>query len=85
MISTNRIKLAGAMALIALLSFGAGTQAQVRYPEIVNAEGELNNALNFLHHARDTFGGHKENAEGLINQAISELDAGKQFSMQHGN
>jgi len=85
MISTNRIKLAGAMALIALLSFAAGTHAQVRYPEIVNAEGELNNALNFLHHARDTFGGHKENAEGLINQAISELEAGKQYSAMHGN
>ncbi|HUI16966.1 MAG TPA: hypothetical protein VL244_04825 [Alphaproteobacteria bacterium] len=83
--ASSRIKLAAAMALVALLSFGAGTVAQVRYPEIVNAEGALNNALNHLQHARDVFGGHKQNAIGLINQAISELETGKQFAAQHGN
>jgi hypothetical protein len=83
--STSRIKLAGAMALVALLSFGAGTVAQMPYPDINHAEGALNNALGFLQHARDVFGGHKVNAIGLINQAISELEAGKQFAAQHGN
>ncbi|MFI5024693.1 MAG: hypothetical protein ACHQRJ_23950 [Alphaproteobacteria bacterium] len=84
MISTSRIKLVGAMALVALLSFGAGTLAQSRYPAIDAAEGALNNALGQLQHARDVFGGHKVNAQGLINQAIGELEAGKGWAAQHG-
>ena len=84
MISTSRIKLAAAMAAVALLSFTAGTLAQGRYPEIVRAENALNNALNDLNHARDVFGGHKQNAMGFVNQAIGELEAGKGFAAQHG-
>jgi hypothetical protein len=30
------------------------------------------------------FGGYKANAERLINQAIGELEAGKQFAAAHG-
>ncbi len=84
MIAKDRMKLVGAMTLVALVSFGAGTFAQVRYPEIVRAENQLNGALNDLNHARDVFGGHKQNAAGFINQAIGELEAGKQFAAQHG-
>jgi len=84
MVWKSRIRLLGAMALVALLSFGAGTLAQVPYPDIVAAENSLNSALGYLQHARDVFGGHKANAIGLINQAIGELETGKQWAAQHG-
>jgi len=84
MSSTSRIKLAAAFALVAILSFAAGSLAQVPYPDIVGAENSLNTALGYLQHARDVFGGHKVNAIGLINQAIGELEAGKQWAAQHG-
>ena len=84
MVSKSRIRLFGAMALVALLSFGAGTLAQSRYPAIDGAEGFLNNALGQLQHARNVFGGHKNNAIALINQAIGELEAGKGWAAQHG-
>jgi hypothetical protein len=85
MILTSRIKLIGAMALVASLSFAAGTVAQVRYPEIDNAEGALQNAIVHLQRARDIFGGHKVTAMGLINQAVVELEAGKGWAASHGN
>ncbi len=84
MMSTSRIKLVGAILVVALLSFGAGTLAQSRYPAMDNAEGSLQNALGYLSQARDVFGGHKVAAIGLINQAIGEIEAGKQFAMQNG-
>ena len=84
MILPNRIKLTGAMALVAILSFGAGTVAQGRFPAINNAESALQGALVQLQNARDIFGGHKVNAMGLINQAIGELEAGKAWAADHG-
>jgi hypothetical protein len=80
----DRTKLVAAVSLVGLLSFAAGTIAQGRYPEVDRAEGALHNALNQLAHARDVFGGHKAAAEGLINQAIGELEQGKGFAAQHG-
>ncbi len=78
--SIRLMKLAGMIFAVALLSFAAGTIAQGRYPEMNQAEGALRAALGHLHGARDVFGGHKANAEGLINQAIGELEAGKTFA-----
>ena len=72
------------MTFVASLSFGAGTLAQTRYPQIDSAEGALQSALGHLQNARDVFGGHKVNAMGLINQAMGELEAGKGWAMQHG-
>jgi hypothetical protein len=81
---TRRMQLAGIAFAVALLSFGAGTIAQGRYPEINRAEGALRAAMNDMQVARDVFGGHKANAIGLVNQAIGELEAGKAFAFQHG-
>ncbi len=81
----QRMRLAGVIFAVALMSFAAGTIAQGRYPEINRAEGALRAALNDLQHARDILGGHKRNAEGLVNQAIGELQAGKAFAASHGN
>jgi hypothetical protein len=84
MTQRNLIKLIAAMTAVAVLSFGAGTMAQPRFGDVDRAEGSLQNALGLLQHARDIFGGHKANAEGMINQAMGELEQGKQFAMQHG-
>jgi hypothetical protein len=80
----HKFKLAAAFVAVGLVSFGAGTLAQGRYPEINQAIGALQGALGNLHAARDVFGGHKGNAEGLIQQAIGELEQGKGFAASHG-
>ena len=81
---TRRIQLAVVIFPIALLSFVAGTIAQGRFPEINRAESALQAALADMRAARDIFGGHKINAEGLVNQAIGELEAGKAFAASRG-
>jgi hypothetical protein len=80
----SKLKLTAAALAIGLVSFTAGTVAQGRYPEINRAEGALNNALGLLGAARDVFGGHKQAAEGLIRQALGELQEGKGFAAAHG-
>ena len=81
-----RLMLIAAFLAVGLVSFGAGTLAQGRYPAINQAEGALNNALGILRGpARDVFGGHKINAENLIQQAIGELEQGKAFAAANGN
>ena len=84
MILTSRIRVVGVMALVALLSFEVGSLAQARFADMNGAEGSLQNAIGQLQHARDIFGGHRVNAIGLCNQAISEIEAGKQFAVQSG-
>lgn len=80
----SKLKLAGFAAAIALVSFTAGTLAQGRYPEINRAEGHLQAALGDLHAARDVFGGHKQNAEAAIQQALGQLQEGKGFAASRG-
>jgi hypothetical protein len=82
--NARRTALAAAFVAVGLISFAAGTVAQGRYPLINSAEGRLNNALGDLRTGRDVFGGHKQNAMGLIQQAIGELETGKQFAISHG-
>jgi len=81
----NKTKLAGAFLAIGLLSFAAGTLAQGRYPEVNRAEGHLNSAIGDLNAAADFFGGHKESAIALINQALGQLQEGKAFAASHGH
>ena len=79
-----KLKLAAAFVAVGLMSFAAGTLAQGRYPEVNQAIMSLNTTLGQLHTARDVFGGHKVTAEGLIRQAIGELEAGKAWAASHG-
>ena len=83
--TSSKLKLTGALLAVGLVSFAAGTLAQGRYPEINRAEGHLNGALGDLHAAADFYGGHKEQAERLINQALGELQTGKAFAASHGH
>jgi hypothetical protein len=83
--SQAKLKLGAALIAVALVSFAAGTWAQGRYPEINRAEGHLQAAMGDLHAARDVFGGHKANAEGLIQQALGQLQEGKGYAAAHGN
>lgn len=80
----SKLKLTAAAVAIGLVSFAAGTFAQGRYPDINRAEGHLQAALGDLHAARDVFGGHKQNAESLIQQALGQLQEGKGFAASHG-
>jgi hypothetical protein len=82
---SQRMQLAAVIFTVALVSFAAGTIAQGRYPWINQAEASLRTALGQMSAGRDVFGGHKVTAEGLVNQAIGELEAGKAFAFQHGN
>jgi len=83
--SQHKMKLAAAFVAVGLVAFTAGTLAQGRYPAINQAEGALNNAIGILRgEARDVFGGHKVNAENLIQQAIGELETGKGWAASHG-
>jgi hypothetical protein len=78
------INTAAALVIVGVLAFAAGSLAQPRYPEIDQAEGQLQGALATLRSARDIFGGYKRNAEQLINQAIGQLETGKQFAASRG-
>ena len=78
-------KLTVAMLAIGLVSFAAGTLAQGRYPEINRAEGHLQAALGDLRAAANFYGGHKENAEAAINQALGQLQEAKGFAASHGH
>ena len=80
----SKLKLTAVALAIGLVSFTAGTMAQGRFPEINRAEGALNNALGLLGAAHDVFGGHKQAAEGLIRQALGELQEGKAVAASHG-
>lgn len=63
----------GALALIV----AACAVAQEPWPNLNDAEGNLHAALQALNRAPDRFGGHKHNAENLINQAINEIELAK--------
>lgn len=78
------VKTAAAIVVMGMLSFAVGSPAQPRYPNIDAAEGSLQTALVTLRNTRDIFGGHKSNAEQLINRAIRQLEIGKQFAAAHG-
>jgi hypothetical protein len=80
----SQLKITAAILAVGVVSFAAGTMAQGRYPEVNRAEGHLQAALGDLHAARDVFGGHKGNAEGLIQQALGQLQEGKGFAAAHG-
>jgi hypothetical protein len=66
------------VALIATLALTNCVVAQEPFPNINDAEGHLSAALQSLHQAPPRFGGHKEEAIRLIQQAISELEIAKQ-------
>jgi len=83
--SYRKLKLAAAFFAVGAVSFAAGTWAQGRYPAMNQAEGALNNALGILHgEARDVFCGRKASAEGLIQQAIGQIEQGKACAASHG-
>jgi len=80
-----QLKIAAIMIAIGVVSFAAGTMAQGRHPEINRAEGHLQAAQGDLHAAANFYGGHKETAERLIQQALGELQEAKGFAASHGH
>jgi hypothetical protein len=72
---------AGAAAASAV-ALTAGT-AQADQGNMENALGALQSALSDLHHATSDKGGHKARAVRLIQQAISEVQAGINYAANH--
>jgi hypothetical protein len=70
---------AGAAALMAT----AGA-AQAEQGNMVRALEALQAALDSLRNATPNKGGHRENAMGLIEQAIEQVQAGIDFAARHG-
>lgn len=81
----STLKITAALLAAGILSFAAGAIAQGRYPEINRAEGHLQAAQGDLHAAANFYGGHKETAERLIQQALGELQEAKGFAGSHGH
>ena len=76
------MKMRGTLAVAAatlVVGLGAGfgvSQAYVNQPHMQNALASLQSARHELDVARQNKGGHRLNALNLVNQAISETEAG---------
>ena len=82
--SLRRIRTAVLVAAVGLLGFAAASLADDRFYEIDRAEGALHAALEDLHRARHGFGGHREHAVRLIEEALHQLREAKEFAREHG-
>lgn len=70
-----------AALVFAVVFMGIGaTIAMANQPHMVNARNYLNDALNQLNQAVPDKGGHRNNAIGLVNQAIQQVNAGINFA-----
>jgi hypothetical protein len=74
-VSKFKLVVAGLLAAISFFGVGAGTAWAVQ-THMLNALGDLQNALSELQAAIPDKGGHRVNAINLVNQAISETNAG---------
>ena len=72
----RRILLAGAAAATLGAALGAASSAEADQPYMRAALVDLRNAQANLSHAAHNKAGHRENALGLVNQAIDEVRAG---------
>jgi hypothetical protein len=77
---SNPLKTAAGAALLAVaIGVAAGTVAAERHPEIARAQRALQRVKGDLEHAGHDFGGHRVAALKLIDQALGELQAARQF------
>jgi hypothetical protein len=81
----RRLQLA-ALVLVSALGGSLLTGTAMAYQDnMVAARGSLQNAYNYLNQAANNKGGHKQNAMGLIQQAIHEVNLGIRYAEQNGN
>ena len=81
----RRLQLA-ALVLVSALGGSLLTGTAMAYQDnMVAARGSLQNAYNYLNQASNNKGGHKQNAMGLIQQAIREVNLGIRYAEQNGN
>lgn len=76
------IALSAALVLGTLIGCVAYAQ-QNRHPEMHAAIQHLNMAENSLQHAAHDYGGHRERAMALIQQARDEIKAGIEYANHH--
>ncbi len=81
---SNRIRtLALVAASAAFGSLITGTVVSADQGNMIAARRDLNAALTALNNAVADKGGHRENAIGLVKQAIGEVNAGINYANQH--
>ncbi len=78
----NVLRLTAAAAAAAIASVSA-KEAVAYQGNMERAIGSLQEAMQFLRDATPDKGGHRENAIGLIEQAIAETRAGMAFAAEH--
>lgn len=77
----TRLGKAVAALVFALVFMGIGAGiAMANQPHMVSARSYLNDALNQLNQAVADKGGHRNNAIGLVNQAIQQVNAGINYA-----
>lgn len=69
---------AAMLAMVPIVSSAAEPQTEMN-----EAIGHLKEARESLAHAAKNKGGHREKAMSLIDQAIEEVKAGKEYARQH--
>jgi hypothetical protein len=76
---------AGTVSLISVLAFAGDFKG---HPNLKKAHNKVDEAIHHLEDAKngvtgDPFGGHRDNAENLLRQALSEIDQAGQFAEAH--
>ncbi|MGD9617895.1 MAG: hypothetical protein AB7H90_22270 [Alphaproteobacteria bacterium] len=81
----HRTGLAATILAVGLVSFAAGSVAQYRFSRMNQAYEALNAALWHLRAAPNgIFGGHKNQAELLIADAMRQIEAAKAWAISQG-
>jgi hypothetical protein len=77
----SRIGKIAVVLAFAFIFMGIGaTIAMANQPHMVSARSYLNDALNQLNQAVPDKGGHRNNAIGLVNQAIQQINSGINYA-----
>lgn len=72
-------------ALVCTLAFGLAVAAAPDQPRMHAAKADLEAAKSELQHAEHNKGGHRANAIGFINSAISAVNRGIEFDRRHNH
>ena len=78
--SKARLKLLTVAMISTLAGAVIGGTAMAGQPHMVNARADLEAALHQLQVAAADKGGHRDNAINLVNQAITEVNAGISYA-----
>jgi hypothetical protein len=77
-----------AVGIVSLISTSAFAGDFKGHPNLKKAHNKVEEAIKHLEEAKngvsgDPFGGHRDNAENLLKQALSEIDQAGQYAESH--